>query len=212
MSSEPPRTVWLGLLAPPLAWFAALTAGYFMVAWACGSVVGAVTLHGVLLLMLLLAAAGGLLAVRSWRRSGDDWPGASPDPRTSTRFLSVVATFGGVLFSLAILLFWVAVVTLDPCEPGPRLRFAPSALVEDVGASPRGGTALAVSNDVGSPSAARPETQSGDARTDAAAPLFFRGMPTEIAGNHAEPEGTRWDDYDTFQKRRTRVSARIATT
>ena len=130
MSSEPPRTVWFALAAPPLAWFTALTAGYFMVSWACGSTVGRVTLHGTVLAMLTLSVAAALTAARFWRREGAEWPGKSPDPTDRTRFLAVIAGFGGTLFSLAILGFWIAALVLSPCEPGPRTPFAPSAGAE----------------------------------------------------------------------------------
>lgn len=136
MSSDPPRAIWFALLAPPVAWFAALTAGYFMVSWACGSAMGTAVLHSTLLACLLLGVAGALVAARAWRRGGGDWPGESPDPRTRTRFLTVIAGLGGILFSVAILWFWLATVVLDPCEPSPRLPFAPSAGLGKPAAAP----------------------------------------------------------------------------
>lgn len=135
MSSEPPRRVWFGLLAPPVAWFTALTAGFFMVDWACGSAVGMAALHGIVLGMLALAIAAAVTAGRYWRREGAEWPGKSPDPRDRTRFLAVIAALGGTLFSLAILVFWIAALVLSPCEPGPRTPFAPSAGAEAQGAA-----------------------------------------------------------------------------
>ena len=130
MSSDPPRRLWLALIAPPLAWFTALTAGYFMVSWACGSTAGRVTLHGIVLGMLTLAVAAVVTAGRLWRRQGAEWPGKSSDPRDRTRFLAVLAALGGTLFSMAILVFWIAALVLSPCEPGPRTPFAPSAGAE----------------------------------------------------------------------------------
>ena len=138
MYSEPPRRLWFALAAPPLAWFTALTAGYFMVSWACGSAAGRVALHGTVLAMLALAVAAGVTAGRSWRRRRAEWPGKSPDPEARTRLLVVLATLGGGLFSLAILVFWIAALVLSPCEPGPRTPFAPSAGAEVQG---EGGTA-----------------------------------------------------------------------
>ena len=131
MSSEHAhRPPWPALLAPPVAWFTALTAAYFMVAWACRSGVARALLHGVLLACLAPAAAGGRVALRSWRRSGGEWPGEGPDPRARARFLAVLGLFGGILFSVTILWFWLATLVLSPCEPSPRLPFAPSAGVE----------------------------------------------------------------------------------
>lgn len=130
MSSEPPRRLWFALAAPPVAWFTALTAGYFMVSWACGSAAGRVALHGIVLAMLGLAVTGGVTAACFWRRRSAEWPGKSPHPEARTRLLAVLATLGGGLFSLAILVFWIAALVLSPCEPGPRTPFAPSAGAE----------------------------------------------------------------------------------
>lgn len=128
MSSDPPRAVWFALLAPPLAWFAALNAAYFTVDRACASAAGLITLHIAILVPLGVAMVAGLTGGRSWRGAGGEWPGERADPGTRTRFLSVLATLGGILFSVAILWFWVAVAILDPCDPGPRSPFAPSAV------------------------------------------------------------------------------------
>ena len=141
MSSEPPRSVWFVLLAPPVAWFTALSAGYFMVAWACGSAAGRAALHGSVLAMLAVGVAAAVVGLRAWRRHGEAWPGEGPEPTTRTRFLSVVGTLGAMLFSLAILIFWVATLSLSPCEPGPRTPFAPSASAEAKAERAGGGAA-----------------------------------------------------------------------
>lgn len=123
-----PARTWFALFGPPAAWFVSLSASFFMVAWACGSSAGTITMHAVLLGMLATALWAGFTGFRSWRRSGLSWPGESADPIERERFLAVVGTFAGILFSLLILAQWIAAVVLDPCEPGPRPPMAPSAL------------------------------------------------------------------------------------
>lgn len=135
MSSDPrhaPRAVWFALLGPPAAWFAALNAGYFMVTWACESAAGRVTLHATMAAMLALGVAAGVAGLVVWRREGRTWPGEAADPATRTRFLAVLGVFGAVVFSAAILWFWLAAVVLDPCDPGPRTPRSPLAAVEAV--------------------------------------------------------------------------------
>lgn len=119
---------WFALLAPPIAWFTALNAGYFMVSWACGSEKGLLAMHLVLLGTLGIAIGAGLTARGEWRKSGSEWPGESGAPLERRRFLSVLGLMGAVLFSLLILAQWLAAVILGPCEAGPRLPFSPSAM------------------------------------------------------------------------------------
>lgn len=119
-----PRTL-AGLFVPPVAWFAALTISYFMVPWACGSAAGTVALHLVSLVMLAVAAGSGLLAWKAWRAVGDGWPGDAVGSAERDRFLALLGTFSGGLFTLIILAQWLAVLMLDPCEPAPRLSSSP---------------------------------------------------------------------------------------
>lgn len=121
---------WFALVTPPVAWFASLNAAYFMVSWACGSAAGRITMHLTLLAMLAITMVAGVTGRRLWRRAGTDWPGESADPRERQRFLAALATFGAGLFSLMIAAQWIAALVLDPCEPGPRLPFSPSALLD----------------------------------------------------------------------------------
>lgn len=125
--SDVPRSAWFALLAPPVAWFVALNGAYFAVDWACGSVAGLITLHAVVLAMFTLSIVAGVAGVRLWRRLGSERPGESASPVATTRLIAIVGTFGGALFSVAILWFWIAALVLSPCEPSPHPRFAPSA-------------------------------------------------------------------------------------
>lgn len=130
MSSDVPGSLWFALLAPPAAWFIALSASYFLVDWACGSLAGMIAMHGTMLAMAAAGVGAIVPAVHFWRKSGAEWPGESAEPLAWTRLLAVLAGFGGILFTLVILWFWIAALVVSPCEPGPRLPLAPSAATE----------------------------------------------------------------------------------
>lgn len=119
--------VWLGLLVPPTAWFIALNACYFMVAWACDHTAGRVWLHLVCLAMLAATVAAGFGARGLWRDLGRRWPAPTADPLDRARFLAAVGGFAAALFSFAIVLQWLATLILDPCEPSPRFPLFPEA-------------------------------------------------------------------------------------
>lgn len=119
---------WFALLAPPVAWFAALNAAYFMVGWACGSTAGLLAMHLALLAMLAITLLAGAAAWGDWRSGGGGWPDESADPDEVSRFVTTLAILGAALFSLLIIAKWIAALVLGPCEPAPRLPFSPSAL------------------------------------------------------------------------------------
>lgn len=119
--------VWLGLAVPPTAWFVALNAGYFMVSWACDHTVGRVLIHMVCLAMLAATAAAGLGARGVWRDLGRRWAAPTADPVDRARFLAALGVLSATLFALAIILQWLAVIALDPCDPSPRFPLFPEA-------------------------------------------------------------------------------------
>lgn len=109
--------LWVGVFAPPAAWFVALTAMFFLVQWVCGDG-PALLLHLVPAAMLATALGGGASAWRVWRRIGVQPPSEESGPAPRTRLLAAVGVLGGALFSLIILLQWLAVVLLEPCHGG----------------------------------------------------------------------------------------------
>jgi hypothetical protein len=142
-----PRRLWLALLAPPIAWFAALTANYFLVSWACAHAVGMAAIHLVSAAMLGAALVSGIVAKKpTWGR-GSEAPPAPSLTAERTRFLATLALFGTALFSLVIIIQWGAVIFLDPCDPEPRSPFAPSSFVRPQ---------VGVSDGVASPLRGRP--------------------------------------------------------
>ena len=120
--------LWLALGVPPVAWFAALNLAYFFVAWACMRENGELVLHAITLGGLAASAAAGVAA---WGMLTDVEPKGQDDhdDRPSrTRFLSRLGLAGAIVFSLILVVQWLAILILEPCMPMPRSRFSPDAL------------------------------------------------------------------------------------
>jgi hypothetical protein len=108
--------LWAGLLLPPFAWFLNLQLSYMLVPWAC--VTGQqFILHVVTLAMLLLAASGGVIAWRTWRRVGHDWPNEAAGVVPRSRFMAVGGLLSSVLFCLVIVAQGIPSFILSGCEP-----------------------------------------------------------------------------------------------
>lgn len=105
---------WFAVLAGPLAWMLGLNAGYGFVRVACAKDTS-LSLHLVSLATLLLALAGAWVAWREWNRTGRRWPGEEGGPLARSEFMAALGVMTGGLFSLAILLQWVATLYFDPC-------------------------------------------------------------------------------------------------
>lgn len=107
-------TLWFAVLAPPLAWMLGLNAGYGLVRVACARNSN-LSLHLVSLATLLLALAGGWVAWRAWNRTGRQAPGEEGGTLARSRMMAVLGLMGGALFSLGIILQWVASLFFNPC-------------------------------------------------------------------------------------------------
>src|SRR4051795_1531630 len=89
------RALWAGLLLAPAAFLLNLEVAYALVPTAC-STGTRLLMHGVHLVCLFLAAAGALTAWRSWRATGEIWPGGAGGRLSRSRFMAGV----GLLLSL----------------------------------------------------------------------------------------------------------------
>ena len=107
-------TLWFAVLAGPLAWMLGLNAGYGLVRVACARNSN-LALHLVSLATLLLALAGGWVAWREWSRTGRRWPGEEGGPLARAEFMAATGVMASALFSLAIVLQWVASLFFNPC-------------------------------------------------------------------------------------------------
>jgi hypothetical protein len=109
------RALWTGLLLPPVAFLANVEFAYAVVPAACSA--GTVVLvHLVHLLCLLLALVGGLVAWRSWRSAGAEWPGEQGGPLARSRFMAGSGVLGSALFALVIVAQWIPSFVLSPCQ------------------------------------------------------------------------------------------------
>ena len=119
--------LWLATGAPPVAWFAALNAAYFFVSWACVRTNGELILHLITGGALVVCIAAGL-AARSILSSIGARGADDDDSRVErTRFVARLALAGALIFSLALVTQWIAILLQDPCMPWPRNPFTPDA-------------------------------------------------------------------------------------
>ena|SRR5215213_5503869 len=109
------RALWTGLLLAPTAFLLNLEVAYALVPTACSSR-APVLVHLVHLGCLALAVFGGLTAWRSWRGSGETWPGGAGGPISRTRFMAGLGLWTSALFALVIVAQWIPSFILDPCQ------------------------------------------------------------------------------------------------
>ena len=119
--------MWVALSTPPVVWFAAQNAGYFFVSWACARQNGEWILHGIAIVSIALTVGAGLLAWSELRHVGHRGPDDHDDHDQRMRFLARIAIAGAVIFTLILLVQWIAIAIQDPCMPWPRSRFTPDA-------------------------------------------------------------------------------------
>jgi hypothetical protein len=108
--------LWAGLLLPPIAWLLNLQISYMLVPWAC-STGRQFALHLVTLAMLLLAGGGGLIAWRTWQRTGRDWPNEAGGVVPRSRFMAVGGLLSSGMFFLVIVAQGIPSFMLSACEP-----------------------------------------------------------------------------------------------
>ena len=119
--------LWLATGAPPVAWFAALNAGYFFVSWACARTNGETILHLITGSALLVCLAAGLAGWSILTRIGATGADDEDDRVERTRFVARLAVAGALVFSLALVTQWIAILIQHPCMPWPRNPFTPDA-------------------------------------------------------------------------------------
>ncbi|HYC56639.1 MAG TPA: hypothetical protein VEL28_17045 [Candidatus Binatia bacterium] len=106
--------LFYGLLAAPFALGAHMFVNYAFVHWACARVDHG-WLGAVAALFLLISVSGAAVALRTWQRAGSDWPDASSDVVTRSRFLSAIGLGVSVMTALLIAAQWLAMAYIDPC-------------------------------------------------------------------------------------------------
>jgi hypothetical protein len=114
--STPPRIhrLWAGVLLPPVAWAAHLTAAYPMSAALC-SPSWLWVFYAASLVALSVSVGGGLVAWRV-RREAEGEPETAPSSRARGRFMALGGVLLSGMFSLAILAQAIPLFVLEPCR------------------------------------------------------------------------------------------------
>jgi hypothetical protein len=107
--------LWIGLLVPPTAFLINLEVAYALVPTACGTR-SVLLVHLVHLASLALAVYGGVVAWRTWRRSGATWPGGNGGRISRTQFMAGIGALTGLMFAVVIVAQWIPSFILDPCQ------------------------------------------------------------------------------------------------
>jgi TRAP-type C4-dicarboxylate transport system permease small subunit len=109
------KSLWFGLLVPPVAFLLNLELAYALVPAACAAT-NLLLVHLVHAACLLLAIGGGLVAWRTWKARGSEWPGEEGGRVARSRFMAGSGVVGSGLFALVILAQWIPSFVLNPCQ------------------------------------------------------------------------------------------------
>ena len=109
------RSLWIGVLLPPIIAAIQMEADYVLVRQACAAHQG-IALYAVTGGAALFTFASGLFSLVAWRRFGAAWPGESADVITRGRFIAVLGMMSSGLFLLLILAQGIATLYFHPCQ------------------------------------------------------------------------------------------------
>ena len=109
------RALWAGLLLAPAAFLLNLEVAYALVPTAC-STGTRLLVHVVHVGCLLLAGGGALIAWRSWRSTGETWPGGAGGKLSRSRFMAGVGLLLSLFIVMVIVAQWVPSFVLNPCQ------------------------------------------------------------------------------------------------
>jgi hypothetical protein len=109
------RALWTGVLLPPVAFLLNLELAYALVPVACGART-VVLVHVVHLVSLALAVFAGVVAWRTWQKSGATWPEGEGGRLSRTQFMAGLGILMGLMFAVVILAQWIPSFILDPCQ------------------------------------------------------------------------------------------------
>ena len=108
--------LWTGVLGGPVAWAVQFQAGYAIVRFMCDRHGLSALHHAITLATLVVAVGCTLLALREWRRAGEEAEGgAKGGVGGRSRFLGALGVFTSGLFALTIVAEWVPLFFLSPC-------------------------------------------------------------------------------------------------
>lgn len=107
--------LWVGVLAPPLAWLIQLQANYSVVTTNCQRA-RPVLLHGLMLVALGLLGVGALMAWRAWKQVRGEPASLESEGPGRARFMAIFGLVESAFFTLVILATSLSTFILDPCD------------------------------------------------------------------------------------------------
>ncbi|WP_225409626.1 hypothetical protein [Stigmatella hybrida] len=107
--------LWLGVLAPPLAWLLVLQASYSVVTTDCQQA-RPLLLHGLTLGALLLLGGGALAAGRAWKALRATPTSLQGRGAGRARFMAAFGLVESAFFALVILATSLSTFLLSPCD------------------------------------------------------------------------------------------------
>lgn len=115
--SEPRGIVllWIGMLAPPLAWALHLQTSYSLAYFLCDTG-WEFTLHVVGAVSLSIVIVAGVIAWRSWRLAGPTWEARGGRPVDRSRFMAASGVLLSVFFFLTVVAQWIPTLLISPCH------------------------------------------------------------------------------------------------
>jgi len=107
--------LWLGVLAPPLAWLLVLQASYSVVTTDCQQA-RPLLLHGLTLGALLLLGGGALAAGRAWKALRATPTSLQARGAGRARFMAAFGLVESAFFALVIVATSLSTFLLSPCD------------------------------------------------------------------------------------------------
>lgn len=105
----------IAMLGAPIAWLIYLLTGYLLVQYACSSG-NHVALHLASGFFLACTIAVGVLSWKEWSKEGRRWPSDTDEGLAARRgTMSVVGLLQSGLFTLLVIVSWIAMFILHPC-------------------------------------------------------------------------------------------------
>jgi hypothetical protein len=107
--------LWIGLLAPPIAWALHEQLSYMMAETSC-SMGNTLLQHLATLGTLLLCLAGGAVAWSRWKRAPESSTEKGDPQASRIRFMALSGMTMSGWFALVILATWIPNFILGPCQ------------------------------------------------------------------------------------------------
>jgi hypothetical protein len=114
-SSRRNVALWVGVLAPPLAWLFMLQANYSVVTSNCQRARPPL-LWSLMLTSLVLLGVGTWAAWRSWKALRGEPGSLESQGAGRARFMALFGLMASALFALVILATSISTFILDPCD------------------------------------------------------------------------------------------------